>query len=159
MGLRPAEWPRRKARVMTVGNRFAYSNKRWRLLAGSTLVVLATAYLIWSGMQGGAVYALTIRELRTRAPGIYGQSVRVGGSVDGQSITWDATEHLLTFNLLDENMTLPVSYQGARPDMFRDGAQALVEGKWQRDGVFEASKLLLKCPSKYEAAATETAIH
>jgi cytochrome c-type biogenesis protein CcmE len=30
-----------------------------------------------------------------------------------------------------------------------DGAQAVVEGKYTSGGVFEATSLLLKCPSKY----------
>ena len=37
------------------------------------------------------------------------------------------------------------------PDTFRDGAQALADGRMGRDGVFHASKIQAKCASKYEA--------
>jgi len=46
-----------------------------------------------------------------------------------------------------------VAYTGSEPlpDTFRDGAQALADGKMGRDGVFHASKIQAKCASKYEA--------
>ena len=57
----------------------------------------------------------------------------------------------------DESGHLPVIYKGLRPDMFQDGAQAVVEGRYTEMGTFEAHNLVLKCPSKYEEAATATA--
>ena len=142
---------------MTAENCRKPASKTWRFFIGGAVIVLLIVYLILSSTQGTAVYALTISELKARSPTIYGQGVRVGGTVDGKSIVWDAKELVLRFNLMDGEETLPVTYKGVRPDMFRDGAQALVEGKYQRSGIFEATKLLLKCPSKYEAAATMTA--
>lgn len=131
---------------------------KWRLIVGVAVIVVALAYLILSSTQGGAVYALTIHELKARGTAIHGRGVRVGGIVDGQSIVYEPSELLLQFTLVDGEETLPVSYRGPRPDMFRDGAQALVEGQYSADGTFQATKLLLTCPSKYEAAATQTAI-
>ncbi len=131
--------------------------RKWRFLIGGVVIVLVIVYLIISSTQGTAVYALTISELKASVPSIYGRGVRVGGTVDGHSIVWDPREMTLSFTLVDGEETLPVTYKGARPDMFRDGAQAVVEGKYERSGIFEATRLLLKCPSKYEAAATMTA--
>jgi cytochrome c-type biogenesis protein CcmE len=131
--------------------------RQWRFLVGGVVIVAAIAYLILSSTQGAVVYALTITELKSRGSSIYGQGVRVGGAVDGDSITWDASRQTLEFNLIDGSESLPVTYTGVRPDMFRDGAEALLEGKYHSSGLFEASKILLKCPSKYEAAATQTA--
>lgn len=119
--------------------------------------MLVIAYLIVSSTRGATVYALTIHELKSRGQAAYDQGVRVGGTVDGQSIRWDDQRMLLSFSLVDGADSLHVQYQGSQPDMFRDGAEALVEGRFQPAGVFEATKLLLKCPSKYEAAATRTA--
>jgi cytochrome c-type biogenesis protein CcmE len=46
-----------------------------------------------------------------------------------------------------------VVYDGAEPvpDTFRDGAQALADGKMGPDGVFRASKIQAKCASKYQS--------
>jgi Cytochrome c-type biogenesis protein CcmE len=48
---------------------------------------------------------------------------------------------------------MKVVYSGMEPlpDTFRDGAQALADGKLGPDGVFQASKIQAKCASKYEA--------
>ena len=46
------------------------------------------------------------------------------------------------------------------PDLFKDGAEVVVEGHMvARDGgsVFEADKILAKCPSKFEAMPAGTA--
>ena len=46
------------------------------------------------------------------------------------------------------------------PDLFKDGAEVVVEGRLVAgDGgpVFEADKILAKCPSKFEAAPTDSA--
>lgn len=142
---------------MTTQDQIVSHSKRWRWLGGGAIIVLAIAYLIASSARGAAVYALTIHELKARGSSAYGEGVRVGGTIDGQSIAWDIQNQVLRFSLVDGEESLAVVYQGLRPDMFRDGAQALVEGKYQDTGVFAASKLLLKCPSKYEAAATQTA--
>ena len=41
---------------------------------------------------------------------------------------------------------------GIIPDTFVDEADVVVEGARRPDGVFEATTLLAKCPSKYESA-------
>ncbi len=126
--------------------------RSWRFVIGGAIIVAVIGYLIVSSAQDVAVYALTISELQAHEPSIYGQGVRVGGTIDGESIIQDAHNLVLSFNLVDGEQVLHVVYKGVAPDAFRDGAPALVEGKYNRDGVFEAAKLLLKCPSKYEAA-------
>jgi cytochrome c-type biogenesis protein CcmE len=45
-----------------------------------------------------------------------------------------------------------VVYKGAKPDLLKDEAQAILTGKVGADGIFYASELLLKCPTKYQAA-------
>jgi cytochrome c-type biogenesis protein CcmE len=51
----------------------------------------------------------------------------------------------------DEGAMIPVVYTGAVPDTFQEGADVVVEGRLTPRGVFEADRLLAKCPSKYEA--------
>jgi cytochrome c-type biogenesis protein CcmE len=57
------------------------------------------------------------------------------------------------FVLVQDKLRMPVVYTGTEPlpDTFRDGAQALADGKMGSDGVFHASKIQAKCASKYEA--------
>jgi cytochrome c-type biogenesis protein CcmE len=57
------------------------------------------------------------------------------------------------FVLTEQGKDLAVSYVGRDPlpDTFKDGAQALVEGKLRPDNRFVAEQVQAKCASKYEA--------
>ncbi len=50
---------------------------------------------------------------------------------------------------------LPVVYASLEvPDLFKDGAEVVVEGRMTAaGGSFQATNVLAKCPSKFEAAA------
>ena len=135
---------------MTSGGRAGQNRSRWRWIIGGAVIAVVILYLVLSGAQGVAVYALTIQELKSQRPDIYGRGVRVGGVIDGDSVLWNADDMTLHFDLVDGNEVLSVTYAGIQPDAFRDGAQALVEGRYRETGVFEASQLLFECPSKYE---------
>jgi len=128
-----------------------------KFIVGGFIIVAVVVYLIVSSLGGSTAYYLTVAELRAKGPAAVGQKVRVSGVVDGATIQYDQQNLILRFDIVDNSGRLPVVYHGPRPDMFQDQAEAVVEGKLNADGVFEASNLLLKCPSKYEAAATATA--
>ncbi|NLB70385.1 MAG: cytochrome c maturation protein CcmE, partial [Chloroflexi bacterium] len=52
---------------------------------------------------------------------------------------------------------MTIHYTGVRPDLLKDEAQAIVTGTLDENGVFQASELLMKCPSRYESALPEQA--
>ncbi len=44
------------------------------------------------------------------------------------------------------------------PDLFKDGAEVVLEGHLARGGtVFEADKVMAKCPSKFEGKSADSA--
>jgi cytochrome c-type biogenesis protein CcmE len=61
------------------------------------------------------------------------------------------------FTLQQETATLRVAYDGKDPlpDTFKDGAQALADGRLGPDGVFHANKIQAKCSSKYQSKPGE----
>jgi cytochrome c-type biogenesis protein CcmE len=126
------------------------SGQQLKFLVGGLIVVLVVGYLIFSAARGSAAYYLTVQELHEQGPST--RNVRVAGNVVGESIVWEPRDQHLAFDMVDESGQLSVVYSGARPDMFRDQAEVVVEGKMGPDGVFEARTMLLKCPSKYEEA-------
>lgn len=128
---------------------------RSKFIFGGAIIVLAVGYLIVSSIGGSTAYYLTVQEVKAQGPSE--RTVRVAGTVVGESIEWNAQALLLRFKIADDGGNLAVTYNGPRPDMLRDGAEAVVEGKYTEGDSFEASNLLLKCPSKYEEAATATA--
>ena len=60
----------------------------------------------------------------------------------------------MDFILVEQGLTLPVSYAGTEPppDTFKDNSQALAEGSFGKDGVFHAKGIQAKCASKYAPA-------
>ena len=140
--------------VETVGtvstSRKRLSGKRLKFLVGGLVIVLVVGYLIFSAARGSAAYYLTVKELEQQGPST--RNVRVAGNVVGESIAWEPRDLDLRFDITDESGRLSVVYSGARPDMFLDEAEVVVEGKLGPEGVFEARTMMLKCPSKYEEA-------
>ncbi len=56
----------------------------------------------------------------------------------------------VNFVIEEEGQEMAVRYAKELPDTFKDGAEVLVEGKYHREGYFDAQMLMAKCPSKYE---------
>ena len=124
--------------------------KQRKFLIGGLIIVATVGYVIYAAARGSTAFYVTIGELAGQDSSA--RSVRVVGNVIGESILWEPRDLRLQFEITDGSGLLPVSYQGTRPDMFRDGAEVVVEGKLSPDGTFEARTMLLKCPSKYEEA-------
>lgn len=120
---------------------------RMRLIVGGAIILLVMGWLIYSNIEGSTAYYLTVGELMAGGPS--DRMVRVSGLVVGQTIDWDPQGMTLRFEIADESGSLPVLYKGIRPDMLQDGTQAVVEGRYATSGVFEATAVVLKCPSKY----------
>ncbi len=135
--------------------RSATANKRLKFAVGGAMILAAVAYLIINALATTGQYYLTIGEVRARGESIYGRPLRVSGNIVTESIRWDAANLILQFNIADDSGTLPVVFHGPKPDnMEREGSQAIVEGRLNADGVFQANTLLLKCPSRYEEMET-----
>ena len=61
----------------------------------------------------------------------------------------DPQSNIFTFHMRDEAGNLmQVEYPNPRPANFEDAERLVVEGK-MHGGVFQASHILVKCPSKY----------
>ena len=81
--------------------------------------------------------------------------VQVAGGLEKGSTRFDASASRLHFALHDPatGATLPVRYDGLRPANFEDAVSIVAIGKWDgTGGEFEAKKLLVKCPSKYQGS-------
>jgi cytochrome c-type biogenesis protein CcmE len=152
-----------------------------KFIIGGALMLIAVVLLVVASLKGNAQYYLTVDEL---AAGKAGQSanVRVSGVVLGDTIQYDPKTLDLTFTIahipgdndeiealgglasvlhaasLDPGAAqLPVKYNGVRPDLLKNEAQAIMTGSLGADGVFYAEELLLKCPSRYEEGVPEQA--
>ena len=153
---------------------------RAKFLIGGVLILAAVVYLIASSTTASAEYFLTIEELNARGAANIDRSVRVSGAVVGDTIEYDPNSLTLTFVVADvpgdnaeieaqgglaevlhqavmdpTRARITVVYQGPKPDLLRNEAQAIMTGHLGEDGIFYADELLLKCPTKYEEAVPE----
>ena len=48
-----------------------------------------------------------------------------------------------------------VRYQGILPDMFAEGRDVIVEGRYSPTDILEAKTIMTSCPSKYEPAVSD----
>ncbi|HET9949213.1 MAG TPA: cytochrome c maturation protein CcmE [Longimicrobiales bacterium] len=134
-----------------------------RFMVGLVGVAAVVTYLIWTGLSETMVYYLTPVELLERVekdPTFHDVGVKVSGQVVKGSYARAPGELVHTFtvhDLADESTTFRVEYQGALPDTFTDEVEVVLEGRLRQDGVFEATTLLTKCGSRYEAAPEELA--
>lgn len=110
-------------------------------------IVLLSISAFWSSKE----YYLTPPELLERAPSLYGQDVRLAGTIDKRNTSWDPKTLTLTFDVFEGRDSVRVVYNGPKPDTFDLAEAVTIEGVYRQDGVFEARNLLLQCPSKYEA--------
>jgi cytochrome c-type biogenesis protein CcmE len=116
---------------------------RWGLPGAA--VAACVGYLIYAASGGSAEYYLTVSELRTHPSAA---DVRVAGVVENDVQKSDGGLHV-TFTEKDATASMPVEYSGALPDIFQPGITVVAEGKLGQDGVFHATTLLAKCPSRF----------
>jgi cytochrome c-type biogenesis protein CcmE len=154
-------------------------NKGTFIVAG-LLVVAAVVYLMVTSTGSTARYFLTIEELQALGAEAQERQVTVSGAVLGESIDYDASRPRVAFTIVQvpadpqeveaagglatvlreavndpDAPRLQVIYEGIRPEALQHERQAIVRGQLTEEGAFLAEELLLKCPSRYEAAPVE----
>jgi cytochrome c-type biogenesis protein CcmE len=123
-----------------------------------TVVVLlmcaAFIYLIVIGLNEGSMYYLEVSEFNAKLPALSSEKVRVNGMVKKGTYDFDSKEQVLSFTLKDTKgpETVNVVFKGPPPDLVQDdGITVVAEGRYDKSReVFVSTKLLVKCPSKYE---------
>jgi len=126
------------------------TRKRRRLyivLAG--MAVLGTsAALVLSAFEDNLVFFYSPSEVAAKglAPEM---RVRLGGLVAENSVEKAGDGLTTEFAVTDMAKTVPVTYTGILPDLFREGQGVIVEGTLRPDGTFVASNVLAKHDENY----------
>ena len=117
------------------------------------IVLAALVGLVYFGVRDSVVYFYTPTELKQQRDQARGKALRVGGLVQDGSVRWDPQTLLLTFTLTDGQASIPVRHKGTAPDLFKEGAGAVVEGTWMPDGYFRSSQIMAKHNEEYKPPA------
>jgi len=156
------------------------ASPRTKFFVGGLIIIAAVTYLIFSATQTSAQFFMTVDELGAKGADVVDRNIKVSGAVIGDTISYDPETLTIRFTVahvpgdnaeiddegglaevlhqavIDTNRSkLQVVYIGARPDLLRNEAQAIMDGHLGADGIFYADELLLKCPTKYEEAVPQ----
>ena len=150
--------------------------ERLKFITAGIIILVSVLYLLVSGTLQGARYFITVADLLDD-PAYQQQTVRIAGAVDGETIEYDSERAIIRFEIVN----IPSEYEdlaralraaladpsaprlsiirenAALPDLLQHEAQAILTGALRQDGVFDATELLLKCPSRFEESAAPAA--
>jgi cytochrome c-type biogenesis protein CcmE len=125
------------------------TRKQRRLtLIGIAMAVLAVAAgLVLNAMRDSIVFFSTpsmAAEKKIEA----GKRFRLGGLVEPGSLK-RGEQLQVNFTVTDGTASLPVTYKGILPDLFREGQGVISEGALDSAGVFKADTVLAKHDENY----------
>jgi cytochrome c-type biogenesis protein CcmE len=121
----------------------------WAVLFGVAIIAAVIGYLAFSEVGKALVYYLTPTELLAKGQGAYGETVRLGGLVKPGTKHGPDTD--LSFILTDGTKEIQVHTSVAPPALLKEGVGAVVEGELGRNGIFEATSIVVKHDENYVA--------
>ena len=117
------------------------------ILGGVSLLSIAAA-LVLNAFRSNLVFFFTPSQVVAReAP--QGRAFRIGGLVEAGSLKREPDSLTVRFRVTDTLQTIPVTYTGLLPDLFREGKGVVAQGSIGADGVFRASEVLAKHDENY----------
>ena len=121
--------------------------RRFAMIAGGVGVLAVAILLALFGMQDAIVFFNSPTDVAEKhlTPGT---RIRLGGLVAAGSVLRGEALSV-RFEVTDGNKTIPVTYQGVLPDLFREGQGVVAEGTLDGDGGFRADNVLAKHDETY----------
>jgi cytochrome c-type biogenesis protein CcmE len=125
------------------------SRNKKLLAIGLTVVGLAIAAgLILNAFRSNLVFFFSPTQVAAgEAP--KDRAFRIGGLVEEGSVKRQADGLTVHFVVTDTAKSMPVTYKGILPDLFKEGKGVVAEGSLGADGVFTASQVLAKHDENY----------
>jgi cytochrome c-type biogenesis protein CcmE len=131
--------------------------RRFAWIAAGLATLGVAAALVLSAFQSNLVFFFTPSQVAaSEAP--KGRPFRVGGMVETGSLAREPNTLTVRFRVTDTAQTIPVSYTGLLPDLFKEGKGVVAQGTLGADGVFHASEVLAKHDENYMPPQAKDAI-
>ena len=121
--------------------------RRATLIGVGVSILGFAALLVLYALRDSVVFFHTPAELAGK-PVAAGKRIRLGGLVAEGSLR-RGVETAVDFAITDTSKTIPVSYQGVLPDLFREGQGVVAEGALDPGGTFKADSILAKHDETY----------
>lgn len=130
--------------------------KRLGLIAGGLIICGAAAAMVFNAFEENLVFFFSPSQVAAHeAP--EGRAFRIGGFVQEGSVQRQKDGVTVRFEVTDTAHTVPVTYKGSLPDLFKEGKGVVAQGKLQ-NGVFVADQVLAKHDENYMPPEAEKAV-
>ncbi len=124
--------------------------------AGLAALGIAVA-LVLNAFQSNLVFFFTPSQVVAKeAP--QSRPFRIGGLVESGSLKRDPNSLTVQFRVTDTAQTIPVTYTGLLPDLFKEGKGVVAQGSLGADGAFHATEVLAKHDENYMPPEAKQAI-
>jgi cytochrome c-type biogenesis protein CcmE len=129
--------------------------RRLIALSGAGAALSLAVGLVLVALRDDIVFFRSPSEVLTRVA--EGKQLRLGGMVEDGSIVRSTDGLHVTFHVTDGSGSVPVSYRGVLPNLFREGQGVVVEGA-MHGGTFEAASVLAKHDENYMPREVKAAL-
>lgn len=133
-------------------------HQRLTLALLALVAVIAASVLALSGLKDQASFFYAPSDVQRDGLPL-GKAVRLGGLVAPGSIKHLPDGISVHFVVTDGKASVPVTFAGIVPDLFRENSGVVAEGHFQPDGSFIATNLLAKHDANYKPPQLAGAMH
>jgi len=121
--------------------------RRAVVIAGGLLMVGIASTLVLSALRTQVTFFMSPSDVLNNLPKP-GTRFRLGGLVEAGTCH-KLSNAVVVFRVTDGSKSLPVSYRGILPDLFREKQGVVAEGQIGPGGTFVADSVLAKHDEKY----------
>jgi cytochrome c-type biogenesis protein CcmE len=120
-------------------------HKRLAIAGGVLVAVAAIAALVFNAFQSNLVFFFSPTQVAANEAPV-SRTFRLGGLVEEGSVKRDGVT--VNFVVTDTAKSIPVSFKGILPDLFKEGKGVVAQGRLE-GGVFVAREVLAKHDENY----------
>ena len=122
--------------------------RRFIWIAVGAIIVASAVALVLRAFNSNLVFFFTPSEVsQNKAP--KDRTFRLGGLVTEGSVKRQPDGLTVVFAVTDTAKTIPVTFTGILPDLFKEGKGVVAQGRLGEDGVFRAAEVLAKHDENY----------
>ena len=126
------------------------------IAAGVAALGIATALVLTAFNRNLVFFFTPSQVIAKEAP--QSRPFRIGGLVESGSLKRDPNSLTVQFRVTDTAQTIPVTYTGLLPDLFKEGKGVVAQGSLGADGAFHATEVLAKHDENYMPPEAKQAI-
>ncbi len=122
--------------------------RRLYMVLGGMSTLGVAAALILTAFQDNIVLFCSPTDIQNKAT-CAKSDIRLGGLVEEESVVRGDDGISVSFRVTDLSNSIPVTYKGILPDLFREGQGVVTEGTINAQGIFVAREVLAKHDETY----------